>query len=108
MTKFPSNIYNEDFENGLSNWEFGARVGNNRWGLLPGKYSSEYAASGVYALFGNDVDSSTSYRASDSYAAMKNDIYVPPGRLLYFISITLLVLFGQVHILAPPIRWTEV
>jgi hypothetical protein len=79
MTKFPTNLFYEDFEKGLSEWEFVARVGNNRWGLLPGKYSSEYATSGMYALYGDDNDTNTSTRTSDTFAAMKNGIYIPLG-----------------------------
>jgi Zn-dependent metalloprotease len=79
MTRFPTNLYFEDFEKGLTNWEFAALVGNNRWGLLPGKYSSEYATSGLYALYGDDYESSSSSRTSDTYAAMKNGIYIPEG-----------------------------
>jgi hypothetical protein len=81
MTKFPTNLFYEDFENGLINWSLGAKTGNPHWGITPGKYDYEFATSGRYALYGDDYDDKKDdrWQTSDSYAEMKEGIEVPVG-----------------------------
>jgi hypothetical protein len=76
-----SDIYFEDFENGLVDWSIAANAGSPRWSMIPGKYDFIYATSGKYALFGNDLDEikNEQDQASDSYAVMKTGITIPTG-----------------------------
>jgi hypothetical protein len=76
-----SDIYFEDFENGLADWSTAANAGSPRWSMIPGNYDFIYATSGKYALFGNDLDEikNEQDQTSDSYAAMKNGITIPTG-----------------------------
>lgn len=84
----PNYLFHDDFENGDSNWIFEAISGNSRWSLAPGDVHITYAASGDYALFGNDFDATIDReeQVSDTFAAMANGVYIPPGSqpVLYF------------------------
>jgi hypothetical protein len=50
-TKFPTDLFMDDFENGFYNWSSQAKIGNPRWGLATG-----YATSGRTSLYGADYD----------------------------------------------------
>ncbi|MDR3576001.1 MAG: choice-of-anchor Q domain-containing protein [Anaerolineaceae bacterium] len=79
-SKDPNNLFFDNMENGSANWTFGAFQGNPHWGIDTG-----YAASGDYALYGDDTDATkaSTDQVSDSYAAMNNGIAVPTGHKTY-------------------------
>ena len=69
----PSYLFVDDFEDGMSNWATGASVGSNEWW-----YATFYAVSGNASLWGYDYD-----YLGDYYAAMIDDVALPPGRTSY-------------------------
>src|SRR5262249_13202681 len=73
--RVPADLFFDDMENsGSGLWTFGVLTGSNTWA-----YSSGFAASGLLALRGGDIGSTT-----DSVAAMSTGVLLPAGAFLHF------------------------
>ena len=85
MTKMPSDLFYDGFENGLGNWTLGTNTGNQRW-----SDTTFYSSAGEYSLYGSDYDpqSGDQSQTSDTFAAMANGVSVPSGSTpyLYFMQ----------------------
>lgn len=80
-----TDIFFDGFENGNNQWKF-AGIRNIRWSVIPNAIVSyNYAATGKFALFGNNNDpfSSQNDQVSDTYAQMKTGVLIPTNKPVF-------------------------
>jgi hypothetical protein len=73
--KTPVNVFFDNLEIGAGNWTHSAATGADAWYPLV----TGYAASGLYSLYGYDIDD-----ISDSSTQMTNAVHIPSGAFLHF------------------------
>jgi Zn-dependent metalloprotease len=72
-TALLNTLFSDDLESGPANWTFSAVSGFSSWSR-----TTDYAASSLYMLWGNDANTN-----SDSVAAMNLNVALPPGAQAY-------------------------
>lgn len=70
----PTNLFTEGFENGTSNWVFGAYRSTNQWHQI-----TNYAHTGTHSLFSLGPE-----YVADTYIQQTSNVFLPVGSYLHF------------------------